>query len=71
MATERDISIMDLDRGEAATILTNAYVGDECVAVVKVHILVLEAKDDHLTLLVEQDTEHGRRLVPGVITAQV
>ena len=51
-----DVSTIDLDRGGSATIHTKVHSGDAVLATVDVTILVLEAKDDHLILLVEQDT---------------
>lgn len=59
---KRDISTLDLDRGETADIHTKVYVGRVLVAQVHAEITVLEAEDGHLILAVDQNTD----LVPGV-----
>lgn len=56
MAEQKDTSIIDLDVGDDATIHTRVHRGVTLLATVEVHIMVLEADDGHLKLLVEQDT---------------
>lgn len=57
MAQQKDTSIIDLDVGDDATIHTRVHKGVVLLATVEVNIMVLEADDGHLKLLVEQDTK--------------
>lgn len=57
MSKQRDISTLDLDQGASASIHTNVRIDDVIVAKVNVDIMVLEADDGHLSLMVDQNTE--------------
>ncbi len=57
MTVTRDISTIDLDKGQTADIHTNVYVGSVLVAKVHATVMVLEAEDGHLSLMVDQNTE--------------
>ena len=56
MSQQNDLSILDLDVGDGATIHTRVHKGVVLLATVEVHIMVLEADDGHLKLSVEQNT---------------
>lgn len=53
---QRDISTIDLDKGETSMIHTKVHVGGVLIATVEVTIMVLEADDGHLKLMVDQNT---------------
>ncbi len=57
MAQQRDLSTIDLDVGESATIHTRIHKGVALLATVEATITVLKAEDGHLTLAVDQDTK--------------
>ncbi len=67
MIHERDLSLIELDEDQSATINTNVYEGERLIAIVDVVITVLKAEDGHLTLAVHQDTRHGINVEDSLI----
>ena len=55
--TERDMSTVDLEVGASMTAHQNVYLGEALIARVEVSLLVLEADDGRVSLLVDQDTQ--------------